>query len=259
MMTGLAAVVRRSFARLVGDRVVLGVAAMLVLVTVFDALMFGYRADGNPREAAQALRVFAWGEGGFTATLTIVALVLGLTAIGGDVRRGTIFAVLARPVSRDAVYVGSWLAVFAALCAAELVRAFLMSIYYVGHGGTADWGLLVGLAGRLAGFGLELALAAGLAAALPVSIALVLYIGINIVQVLAFARIEASWLWLARIPAALLPVAGKGSDVIRGLLIGQSRDVAAGVEAVAYRVCWTLLLLVAGAWLFRRRDLAPRA
>ncbi|MBP7149114.1 MAG: hypothetical protein KBD01_16420 [Acidobacteria bacterium] len=254
----ITALTARSLARLVADRVALGLVLLFFVLTLLELTMLLLQSSAaDPAEKAAVFRTSAW-SGGYEANVGFVALVLGLNALAADIRRGTIFAVLARPVTRATVFVSSWLASLALVWSLVLVRQVIVIALYVGYGGRPDVPLFVGIAGLFAGTALALTAAACLGAVLPVMYGALAVLGWAVLQGLAFAPLLGIGRYLALGLASLLPLVGRSGEDLTALLTGRSRELGAGLEALLYRACWTLLLLVVGQWLFTRRDLAPR-
>jgi ABC-type transport system involved in multi-copper enzyme maturation permease subunit len=206
------------------------------------------------------VRLAAWGRADFAPIAEIVAFVLGLNAISADVRRGTIFSVLARPVSRGAVFFGIWTANVAVVAGLTIIRMVIMLAFFFSYGGHLDRPLVLGMAASFAGSALVLAVASALAAILPITYAILVFIGGLFVQGIAFGVAGGFGRLLALSLAAVTPLSViRSSDVVQQLLTGQSQALADGTEILAYRVAWILLLIFIGAALFQRRDLAPRA
>lgn len=257
----LSAIAERHLARLAADRVFIVGLALWVSSLVFLGWAVSHRvAYLDPGASLAGLRMGVWdGTAVFRAVVALLAVFLGLTMINSDVRAGTLFHVLARPVSRTEVYLGAWIAAAGLLVLLELVFLGVALTFFGLNGGELDRPLIVGVLAGLAETPLLLALCAVLGTLLPTAYALLTLLGVHIAGSLAIAgTVGGAGRYALAAVAAFFPVLGRQPRVVGDLFVGQSRDLAQGLEILAYRLCWTGLLLFIGIWVFRRRDLAPR-
>lgn len=179
--------------------------------------------------------------------------------VNDDVKAGTIFGVLARPVSRGNYFLGSWLAAGVILGVIEAMRCSLAVAAALLYDGRVSWASLVAMAAALAGDLLLLAMFAALGGAWTTGVAVFAGVCCILVQSLAFSAEVPMWIaYPARAIASLLPLSLYQNDAIVRVLTGAARDATPLFEIIAYRVCWTIALVLLGTWAFQRREMAPR-
>jgi len=263
MIRGRSVLLRRHLARLRANRSIsIGLAfgaivlAALVLTAYIGA---GGRTDELSGMAFVVQQRF-WAPGNLFGGLALVfAIVLGSSMVNDDFKAGTIFGILARPVSRADYFVCSWLGSAMFLVTIELMRC----VVSVGLGLSLDGHVplvsLVAMFAVLAGDVLRLTLFAALGAMFSTGAAVFAGLSLFFVEVLSFAPKVPSWIaYPLRAVAVLAPLSSYQEATIVKRLTGAARDAAPLVEVIGYRLCWTTALLLLGIWIFHRREVAPR-
>ena len=258
------ALLGRELGRLASGRTMLfgGIIALTILSLGAASVVFLVIGEGpDPVERAAQLRHSAYSvTESFTFILFLIAAVLGANQVGSDARSGTLFGILARPVSRAHVFLAGWAASALFLLGMEALRAlpFLgASAWVEGRLGLAP---VVGALAILAGHWLALAEFAALGAVMPPAYAAIGGFAIVVTGGLASSQeIGGFGARLIGVIGWLVPRPGGQESVIATAIQGGARGVSAVAEVVAYRACWTLLFLGLGVLGFARRDLAPRS
>lgn len=263
-MTVFRALVGRFLARHAADRtVVLGGVLLLASVGLgasFVAMSLSVSSSGGP-ELAAVFRTACWarGSGMFDALLVLITVVLGANQVHRDVRDGTLFGILARPVPRSSVFLAGWSSSVAVVGAMEAVRSGIVL------GGAAwlenriDPIHVLGALASFAGTVLLLTAFAALGSVLSPAYAVLAGAGVMIAAQLAYSEIVGGA--AGRILDALawvIPLAVHQRRTILDALQGSTGETALLAEILAYRLCWIALLLLSGMLAFSRRDLRPR-
>jgi len=201
-----------------------------------------------------------WKNGTLFSFLVLVfSTVLGSSLANDDIKNGTIFGVLARPVSRTDYFVGSFLGAGAFVVVLESMRIVPSIGASLIYSGRLTPVFALALVAVLFGNLLWLALFSAVGAVLSTATSLLLGILSILVTGLAFAPDIPSWLtYPLRVVAVFLPLSLESGDIVYKSLVGESQGLGPLVEVIAYRLCWTLALVVLGAWGFSRREIAPR-
>ncbi len=258
------ALVERSLARMVSRRVILacGLCAFLVLLFTGVGLAQWLMAQELPAaDQPAALRLTGWSKarGFFDLFMWILAITLGCGQIAGDVRDGTIFSFLARPVPRRTILLAGWTASALVLLALEAARQLLMTGFYLLLGGSLDAGCLLGATSVMLDHLLTLTLFVSLGTMLPAALACVAGVVCLALPALVQAPfVKGAGRLALQIVSAPFPSWAWSSSVETVALQGGDFSLFDLLEVHAYRGAWIVLLLIAGAWLFSRRELAPR-
>ena len=257
------ALLGRELARLAAGRVFLfgGLVALLFLSIGGPAAIVGFlESRGDVVERAAELRAAIYGmTGGYSEALFLLAAILGAMQIGSDIRAGTIFGVLARPVSRRGIFLAGWTASACFLTTLELLRSapFLAAADWLE--GRADLRSALGVIAIILGHWLTLAAFASLGAALSPAYAALAGLASVFVGGLAFSKSVGGVAGtLLDGLACLLPLPTKQESLINAAISGSDPHVGPVLETILYRASWTALLLVLGALWFERRNIAPR-
>jgi len=256
------ALVARGLWRALSDRTAIigGLLAVTVLAVAGPAASFNVFASGaDTATRAAKLRLYGWNyTSSFDFLMVALGFALGANQIAGDIKAGTLFGVLARPVSRGKVFLAGWSVSALLLVGLEIPRsAFLI--------GTASWleGRLdpLHLLGALAvvsGAWLALASLAALGTVLTPTYAILAGLLGVIAGNLAFHQEIRIGAWMLDTVGVLLPLPWGQERIVGDALTGASSHAGPIVEVIAYRLAWTALLLFLGSLAFSRRDIAPR-
>lgn len=263
MSSATTALFRREIGRLAAGRVFLfgGLFALLFLATsAASTIASAVVGMSDPADQAAWLVTVGYRASGFyDAVIFLLALFMGANQIGADVRAGTIFSVLARPVSRAQLFLTGFAASSMALVVLEILRSgsILGTVAWIqGHLGLDQ---LLGAVAIALGQIVALATFAALGSVMPPAYAALAGVAGAVVSSMAFqsplgglgAKLVGAASWL-------LPLLSGQQDVILQAIQGAERDSGPILEIIAYRVCWTALLVALGVWGFSRRDLAPK-
>jgi ABC-type transport system involved in multi-copper enzyme maturation permease subunit len=266
MMGARGALLTRALGRIASDRtaIIAGLIAILLLGMGAAVVAAGMSSRiGDPEELAAALRGAGWtvGSGAFDLLLSVLAIVMGLTFLDRDRKAGTVFGILARPVSRTTVFLTSWAAVVLLLSALELVRSGVLILGAAWLEGGIDPLHLFGATAGLTGTWLLLTAFFTASAVLrPGYAALVGFVGLYL-TVIAFQRSEllsGAALGAVNAVCAVLPLAARQSDLVAGAVQGTLGETGPVVEVILYRISWIALLLFVGAFAYSRRDVTQR-
>jgi ABC-type transport system involved in multi-copper enzyme maturation permease subunit len=216
----------------------------------------------------------------FSFVLAMTAAFVGAPAVGGDLESGVAYAILARPLRRAELIVGRWLGsavVVVAYTIASGLLAIGVAVLVSGFGPPNPLLAVAFLSGEvLVLLTLTLALGSVLPAIAAGAIAVVGF-GLGwMAGVLAGVAAALGVEGLRGVAEAsrwILPTDGLWRGVIYGLeppivlVLANARNAEAlranpffaaeppPMEFVAWAVAWTLLVLLAGIGLFRRREL----
>ena len=266
MIGSCRALLGRALGRLASDRVALiaGLIAILSLALGAASVAAGMSSQANdPSQLAAALRSAGWDAGSrfFDALLSVLAIALGLTFLDRDRTAGTLFGILARPVSRTSVFLTSWAAVALLLSALDFLRSGPLIVGAAWLEERADplhlLGMIAGLAGTLL---LLTAFFAASALVRPGYAALVGFVGLYLTA-LAFQKhplLSGVALGGVNAVGALLPLGIRQTGIVMSALQGTTGDSGPILEVILYRVSWIVLLLFVGAFAYSRRDVTPR-
>lgn len=258
-----AALFRREIGRLAAGRVFLfgGLFALLALaMTAAGRVVMAVVGQHDPVDQVAVLLTTGYRATDFYDTIVFVlALVMGADQIGADIRAGTIFSVLARPVSRASLFLTGFAASATAIVGLELLRSgsiFGPVLWIQGRLGLAQ---LLGAVAIALGELLILAVFAALGSVMPPAYAVLAGLAGTITLSLAYngslgglgSKLVDGVTWL-------LPLLHGQQDVISQAIQGSEQSSGPIIEVVAYRACWTALLVALGVWGFSRRDLAPK-
>jgi ABC-type transport system involved in multi-copper enzyme maturation permease subunit len=260
----------------------LSVASVLLVAWGVDRLVTYARADGVLEVevrigVSQVLIVIAFM---FSFVLAMSAAFLGAPAIASDVETGTVHAMLARPLRRSELLLGRWLGLSLVVAAYGVISGLLAiaAVGYVSGHVPPEPQVAVAFLAFQAVVVLTLAVALGtrLPAIAAGSIVVVLF-GLGwFAGVLGNVAVAFDAKPLAGAGDAarfLIPTDGLWRGVIYGLeppvvlVLANSRNAAAlranpffasdppPIGFVVWAVVWTVLVLLAGIALFRRREL----
>ena len=189
----------------------------------------------------------------------LLAAILGANQIGSDVRAGTIFGVLARPVSRTRVFLVGWATSALFLVALEAIRSGLLLGGAAWLEGRVDPLPLLAVLALVAGHALVPAEFAALGAVVQPAYAAIAGIAATILDGMAFkGEVGGVGGKLLDAVGFVLPLSSGTQQLIVSAMQGSAREAAPLVEAIGYRLCWTLLLVAVGVYGFNRRNLAPK-
>lgn len=264
--------------------VLLGLSVVSVLLVAFgvDRLVTSARADGIAEVqvrlgVSQVLIVIAFM---FSFVLATSAAFLGAPAIASDIETGTVHAMLARPLRRSELLLGRWLglalvvAVYGAVSALMAIAAVgivsghvppdpQVAIAYLAFQSVVVLTLAIALGTRLP------AIAAG--SVVVVLFGLAWFAGVLGNVAIAFNASQLAG--AGDIARVLMPTDGLWRGVIYGLeppivlVLANARNAEAlranpffaseppPLPFIAWAVAWTVLVLLAGIALFRRREL----
>ncbi len=257
------ALLGREIGRLAAGRMVLfgGLVALLLLgflATLVVEVLVDSGADAVQKAAVlrtrglQLTRVY-------DSLLLLLAAVLGSSLVASDIRRGTIFGILARPVSRTRLLLTSWAASAMFLTLLEAARSVTLLGASAWLEGRIGAGAVLGALALAAGHCLLLAGFAALGAAFDVWAAAGIGLTVLTVAELAFGSLLGGMgKAIVDTVACVLPLPNGQERVIESAMAGGSASLGPVAEAIAYRLCWTAVLLALGAIAFERRDLTPR-
>lgn len=254
---------RRHLSRLRSNRsvalgLILGATFLALMVTVIVAV---HRQTGDKGDFAAEFQHDMWGPRSdvFGVLVVIFAIVVGSSMVNDDLKAGTIFGVLARPVSRTDYFAGSWLGAATFLVGLHSMQIVLALGAAVVLKGPITSAYLLAIVAAVSGELLTLTMFAAAGAVVSTAVSLLLGISAILIAGLAFGSNLPAWAaYPLRVVAVVLPLNGHQNAVVERSLLGESRAVVPLVEIVAYRLCWTAALFVAGAWGFSRREISPR-
>jgi ABC-type transport system involved in multi-copper enzyme maturation permease subunit len=260
----------------------LSVASVVLVGWGVDRLVTYARADGVLElqiriGVSQVLIVIAFM---FSFVLAMSAAFLGAPAIASDVETGTVHAMLARPLRRSELLLGRWLGLSIVVAGYAAISG-LLAIAAVGMvSGHVPPEPQVAIAFLAFQAVVVLTLAIALGTRLPAiaagSIVVVLF-GLGwfagVLGNVAVAFNATPMATAGDIARLIIPTDGLWRGVIYGLeppvvlVLANARNAEAlranpffaaeppPIEFVAWAVAWTLLVLLAGVGLFRRREL----
>ena len=207
--------------------------------------------------------LFTWGLilgwGSFLSLAgRIFALILGAMTVDRDIHDGTIFPVLAKPISRAETILGKYLGSALILAVYLTIEAVIMLAAMTQVGGDRQWlpvlnNLMADIFVFAAVLALGLVLGVVLRPALGLGLAFVSLIWMQLSTPLLQSE-HPVWHTLGMIPPVLFPRAGEMAlwlDVTSSAHV----DAVPLLLRIGYAVAWTLLLLALTLWRFERRDL----
>lgn len=254
----------------------LAVPALLGWAFFSNLAAFGESFGGGVEGAAFARQVATYivvgtAIGGLSFIAVLVTVFLGSGSISGEIQRGTILAVAARPIARPELVIGKivgilvvGIALFTVTAAASIVVAGLLTGVWIEHAARAILLLDLNLAVMAA---VSIAVSARLSPLVATVIVLATYFGITNLDKLYLLGLVADngALQQAAVWGRLALPVGEVSDVAADLLAGPLsglteelvRGVRAGFEPRPWIVPYTVLYLgvavaVACAGLLRR-------
>lgn len=264
-MSVFATLVRRHLARLSADRVTLVVMALAAVAAILGALITAWSMNVDPGgsgELGVRVRTAAWTDGTalFNALLFVLAIQLGASHLSSEMRRGTIFSWLARPLSRATWTLTSWAAAALLILGLEGVRS---AIIY----GTCWWidgqppaGMLLAAVALAADSILLLTMVFAVAAAAPAPYAVGLGLAAYILGNLAWMNVlqGSGTAGTLEAAAAVIPLFTRHGHLVENALLGTEANGGPVLWVLAYRLAWTAFLLALAALAFSRRELSPR-
>jgi ABC-type transport system involved in multi-copper enzyme maturation permease subunit len=207
--------------------------------------------------------MFTWGLilgwGGFLSLAgRVFALILGAMTVDRDIRDGTLFPVLAKPISRAETLMGKYLGSALIMAVYLAFEALIMVLAMTQAGVERQWlpvmnSLLADVFVFGAVLALGLCLGVVLRPALGLGLAFVSLIWMQLTAPLLNSE-HPVWYTLGVIPPVLFPRAGEMAiwlDVTSSAHV----DAVPIMLRIGYAVAWTLLLLTLTLWRFERRDL----
>jgi len=261
------ALLTRALGRLASERVAL-IATLIAIVALAlgasrVAVILASLSGEEPDRLAATLRSAGWevGSSFFDVMLPILAILMGLTFLNRDRTAGTVFGVLARPVSRTSVFLSGWAATALLVAALDFLRSGLLIAGTAWIEKRLDPLHLLGVVAGLTGTWLLLtAFFAASALLRPGYAALAGFVGLYVSTVAFGEHSMLSDVGNGAIDAvgAMLPLGIQQSTIVRNALQGTTADFGPVVEVVLYRTSWIALLLFVGAYAYSRRDLSPR-
>lgn len=262
-MAARAIILRRHLGRLRANRsVLIGVvlAVLLIALVALGAFTLARAQGFEGPELAFLVQTRLWQTGTpFGVLVAAFAIVLGSSMINDDLKKGTIFGVLARPISRADYFLGSWLGAAVLVLGIEALRCTVSTIIGLALEGSVSASFLLALVAVLAGVALRLALFAALGAFLSTGAAVLTGLALFVVENVAFMPRLPEWLaYPLRTIGIFLPLASQQERTILNGLMSASRELGPLLEIIGYRLTWTVVLLVLGILAFQRRDLTPR-
>ncbi|HEX5041262.1 MAG TPA: hypothetical protein VFV75_00040 [Candidatus Polarisedimenticolaceae bacterium] len=257
--------VRRHLARLSADRVTLVVIAMAAASAILGAVLTAWSmnlAPGGSGDLGARVRTAAWndGTGMFNTLLFVLCVQLGASHLSSEMRRGTIFSWLARPLSRATWTLTSWTAAAVLVLALEAARS---AIIY----GTCWWidgrppaGMLLGAIALAADSILLLTMVFAVAAAAAAPYAIALGLSAYILGNVAWQGVlhGTGSAGSMEIAAVVVPLFARHGTLVEHALLGTEASGGQLLWVLAYRLGWTALLLALAALAFTRRELSPR-
>jgi ABC-type transport system involved in multi-copper enzyme maturation permease subunit len=260
-----ATLVRRHLARLSADRVTLIVIALASVAAILGAVATTIslnNAPGGSSDLGARVRTAAWEDGTalFNGLLFVLAIQLGASHLSSEMRRGTLFSWLARPLSRGAWTSSTWTAGALLLLGLEAARSMAIYIACWWIDGQPPAGMLVGALVLASGSILLYTMVFLVAAAAPAPYAVALGIASYILGSLAWQGVlrgsgEPGTVEMA---AIVIPLIARHGRLVQGALLGTEANGGALWWVLAYRLGWTCFLLALASFAFSRRDLSPR-
>jgi ABC-type transport system involved in multi-copper enzyme maturation permease subunit len=257
--------VRRHLARLSADRVTLIVVALASVAGILGAVitaMHVSNAPGGSGDLGARVRTAAWSHGValFNTLVFVLAIQLGASHLSVEMRRGTIFSWLARPVPRATWTLTSWTAAALLILGLELARSAVVygACWWVdGH---PPEGMLLGALALAADSLLLMTLVFTVAAAAPAPYAIGLGLSSYILGNLAWQGVlrgsgEAGAVEAA---ATVFPLFARHGVLVENVLLGTEPGGGTLVWVLVYRAVWTGFLLSLAVLAFSRRELSPR-
>lgn len=264
MRDALLPLVRRYRGRLLSNRAVLAavVAYALFLIAAAFRLLIVWRGRpiDSPDEAAQMIRVLGWEAVNTVATVSYgLAIIFGASWLASDVSTGTIFSYLARPISRNRLFLAASAAALSLILAVETLLAGAYVTVLAFAGGAPDAALVLALAAETLDRILAFACCAALAARTSPAIAVCAYLATLLATGIGFSTVIPSWLapW-TRAVVSWLPLSGLDHRIVRDAALRSVESIGPVAEAMLLRLVWIVVLLWLGTVAFRRRELAPR-
>lgn len=263
MISARGILLRRHLRRLRANRSVL-VGVVLALLLLMLVALGGYtvaRAQGTDGpELAFLVQARLWQLGNpFSVLVAALAIVLGSSMVNDDIRMGTIFGILARPISRADYFLGSWLGSALVAVGIEALRCVTAAAIGLALGGSVPASFVLATVAVLAGVLLRLALFAALGAFLSTGAAVLTGLVLFVVENVAFLPSLPAWVaYPLRAVAVFLPLPSQQERMVGDGVMSATHDLGPLLEIVGYRLAWTAALLALGILAFRRRNLSPR-
>lgn len=259
-MERLRVVLEAYLARLASQRVIL-VAFLLALLGLLAGLFLVARVaevrGATGIEFVGTVRALGWRRGStfFELVMLVLSITLGTTLVYEDVKNGRLFSYLARPISRQGLFVTHFAGAALLLLVLEAIRSttWIGSVVLVGGG--VDRAQLLAVAGLITRDWLLLSLFAATGAAMNPLYAVATGLGIIMITRGAFGTtLEGSLRLVCDSLGWMLPLIGR-QDSIVDVLIGAPTPISLVAEAVVYQAAWCAFLVWLGAQVFARLDL----
>lgn len=257
--------VRRHLARLSADRVTLVVVGLAAAAAMLGAGLTVWSmnlAPGGSGDLGVRVRTAAWKDG--TALLNtlvfVLAIQLGASHVSSEMRRGTIFSWLARPLSRGMWTATSWTAAAVLILALEAARSAIICGACWWIDGRPPAGMLLGSLALAAGSILLFTMVFTVAAAAPAPYAIGLGLAVYILGNAAWQGVlhGTGGAGTVEAAAAVVPLFARHDALVDNALLGSEANGGAILWVLAYRLGWTAFLLALALFAFTRRELSPR-
>lgn len=218
-------------------------------------------------------RIFAWlGCGMIKFFSSILAISLAAGAITNEVDKGVLSVIVPKPLSRAAIYLGKWLGILVILAANVAVWAGLLVFVIWHHTGTFHAGILTGVLAAslfpLLFATLTLFFSTFASSGLSMGLALIsagIALAQDILASLSNAFSVPLLMTVSNIVGYIVPIGKMNHWITRGLgdagfdltSFGSPGAVAVSTNAadLVYICAYILVTLLAGMYLFQRRDL----
>lgn len=265
-MTVFATLVRRHLARLSADRTTLiavALASVAAIVGAVGTAVSVNNAPGGTIGLGARVRTGAWedGTGLFNILVFVLCFQLGASHVSSEIRRGTIFSWLARPVSRGMWVTTSWAAAALLILGLEVTRSAIIYATCWWIDGHPPAGMLLAAVALAFDSLLLLTMVFAVAAAAPAPYAVGLGLAAYLLGSLAWQHVlqgeaEAGALEASSVMAPLL---ARHGTLVKHALLGTETNSGPLWWVLVYRLGWTAFLLALAVLAFSRRELSPRA
>jgi len=256
-----AVIFRRHLARLRSNRsVIIGLVFGVLIMALLIGGSFIAATQSHDPDRSLVFQYMLWKNGELFSFLVVVfAIVLGSSLANDDIKSGTIFGVLARPVSRADYFVGSLAGAAVFVVVLQLLRIVSSLVLSIVFDGKLTLALFLGFVVVILGDLLYLSMFAAIGAVTSNAVAVFLGLLAVLITGLAFVPDFPAWVtYPLRAIAIFLPIMNESADAAYKAIVGESRLIAPVLEAIAYRSCWIAVLCILGVWGFSRREIAPR-
>jgi len=260
-----ATLVRRHLARLSADRTTLIAVALAAAAALFGALATAFSvnvAPGGSVGLGARVRAGAWDDGTalFNVLVFVLCIQLGASHVSTELRRGTLFSWLARPLARGTWTLASWTAAALLVLGLEAARSGIIYATCWWIDGSPPSGMLLGAVVLAAGSLLVLSMVFAIAAAAPAPYAVAVGLAAYLLGNLAWQGVlrGVGKAGVMELGAMLLPLFARHAETVRHALIGTEVNAPQLVWVLTYRLGWTVFLLSLAVLAFSHRDLSPR-